>query len=374
MKEFGMITGEGGPAGRGPLAPLGPELGLVSSMAAFSGRSGIENQGLGTEIIGDAGTPGASTLVTGFHNAALEYDETSLNRGAITGLVHTAGPQGTPARLAHATKVAAAALAVFHDLASRSGTMLGAGQLGGLTLAAGVYQSPLGSFLLTGLELTLDGLGDPNAVWIFQMATDLMVGDHHRSQSVILKNGALARNVFWQVGGSASINPAGGGSMVGTILAQGDVAFSKPGNQVVTVLNGRAISLSGLITTVNTVINASDTLSVAPRGVPSPQVVVLGPQASAVIPLVVGPGFLNILNSGGLVIATQNGPGTITLINNGGSVTALNVGSGLMSIRNDATGSVTVSNEGNGKVTVHTTGASAISISHTGDDDFFFPS
>jgi hypothetical protein len=68
-------------------------------------------------------------------------------------------------------------------------------------------------------------------------------------------NGGLPKNVFWYVGSAATINGAGGGTMVGTIISSAGVTFSTAGNSVQTVLNGRAISLNASVTMVNTTIN-----------------------------------------------------------------------------------------------------------------------
>ena len=80
-------------------------------------------------------------------------------------------------------------------------------------------QGRAGSFLITGTDLTLDAQGDANAVWVFQMASYAHSGRSGAPRSVILVNGAQAKNVYWQVGSTATINPAGGGTMVGTIIA-----------------------------------------------------------------------------------------------------------------------------------------------------------
>ncbi|MDZ7825097.1 MAG: ice-binding family protein [Gammaproteobacteria bacterium] len=49
--------------------------------------------------------------------------------------------------------------------------------LGSLTLAPGIYTAPGGSFLIEGSDLTLDGQGNQNATWVFQMASTLSVGE-----------------------------------------------------------------------------------------------------------------------------------------------------------------------------------------------------
>jgi hypothetical protein len=89
------------------------------------------------------------------------------------------------------------------------------------------------------------------------MATTLTVGGPGAAspQSIVLTNGAQAKNVFWQVGSAATINAGGGGTMVGTIISQAGAAFSTSGNVALVTLNGRALSLNASVTLVNTVIN-----------------------------------------------------------------------------------------------------------------------
>jgi hypothetical protein len=57
------------------------------------------------------------------------------------------------------------------------------------------------------------------------------------------------------VGSAATINGAGGGTMVGTIIGSGGVTFSTPGVAAITTLDGRALALNASVTMVNTVIN-----------------------------------------------------------------------------------------------------------------------
>jgi hypothetical protein len=128
--------------------------------------------------------------------------------------------------------------------------------LGGLTLAPGVYKSN-STFNITNGNLILDAQGDLNAVFVFQCASALTVGDASPS-SVVLINGASAKNIYWYVGSAAVINYAGGGIMNGTIISNSGVTLSSPANSTnstVTILNGRAISLVASVTMVNTVIN-----------------------------------------------------------------------------------------------------------------------
>ena len=83
----------------------------------------------------------------------------------------------------------------------------------------------------------------------------LTVGAAGAPRSVILAGGAQPKNVFWQVGSSATINAAGGGTMVGTIISSAATSFSTAGNPCCTTLNGRALALNASVTMVNTVIN-----------------------------------------------------------------------------------------------------------------------
>jgi len=236
---------------------------FTSIFGAFGGAAGVTNQGLNTVINGALGTTAVATAVTGFHDGltADVYTETPLNVGLVTGGIDAAPPfPGTAAKFAAATQALAAANAFYISISPANkpgGTDPGAGELGGLTLAPGVYKSASGTFKITNGNLTLDAKGDPNATWIFQTAAGLTVGiaGPAGARSVLLVNGASAQNVYWYVGSSATINGAGGGVMVGTIIASAGVTFSTAGNNVQTVLNGRAISLVASVTMVNTTIN-----------------------------------------------------------------------------------------------------------------------
>jgi len=249
---------------------------FASIFGAFGGNAGITNQGIFTVINnGSIGTTGASTLVTGFHDITGDkYTETPLNIGNVaTGRIYTYAPPpvifgpGGPFGGNASTKVIADkglldATNFYNSISPANkpgGTDPGAGELGGLTLGPGVYLAASGSFKITSVDLTLDAKGDPNATWIFQTPSSLTVGTPAAPRSVKLIGGALAQNVYWYVGSSAVINYAGGGVMVGTIIANSGVTLSNPANStnalVQTVLNGRAISLVSSVTMVNTVVN-----------------------------------------------------------------------------------------------------------------------
>jgi hypothetical protein len=241
-----------------------PAIGSLSDFGVFGGNAGITNQGLNTVINnGSIGTTAASTLITGFHDGTMGdiYTETPLNVGDVKGRIYTAPPTpGDATSFVIATKGLADANILYNSISPASkpgGTDPGAGELGGLTLAPGIYKSASGTFKITNGDLTLDAKGDPNAVWIFQTAAGLTVGvaGPAGARSVKMINGALPKNVYWYVGSAATINAAGGGIMSGTIISSAGITFSTAGNAVQTVLNGRAISLVASVTMVNTTIN-----------------------------------------------------------------------------------------------------------------------
>jgi uncharacterized repeat protein (TIGR02543 family) len=244
--------------------PVGPPPLFTSIFGAFGGSAGVTNQGINTVINnGGIGTTAVSTAITGFHDGLTGdvYTETPLNVGLVKGGIYSAPPfPGTAPKFAIATQALAAATAFYISISPANkpgGIDPGAGELGGLTLAPGVYKAASGTFKISNGNLTLDAKGDPNATWIFQTAAGLTVGiaGPAGARSIILTNGAQAKNVYWYVGSAATINGAGGGTMVGTIIATAGVTLSTAGNNVQTVLNGRAISLVASVTMVNTTVN-----------------------------------------------------------------------------------------------------------------------
>lgn len=255
-----------GPASASCLTPVA--LGSASAFGLDGGGAGMTNQGILTVINGDIATTAVSTGVTGFHDVGIgcTYTETPLNIGTVNGKIYTAPPpptvscptEGTAVTFAIAQQAHADALAAYNALvALPPGSDPGAGNLANLVLTPGVYTAAAGTFMIVGGDLTLDAQGDANAVWVFQMATSLTVGGPGAAfpQSVILVNGAQAKNVYWQVGSAATINAAGGGTMVGTIITQAGATFSTAGNLTIVTLDGRVLSLGASVTLVNTVIN-----------------------------------------------------------------------------------------------------------------------
>jgi len=123
------------------------------------------------------------------------------------------------------------------------------GRTGAVTLSASSYDYVSGSTVTPGVyytgstldisgSVTLDGQGDPNAVFIFQVGSALNVDG---SSSIILIGGANAANVYWQVTSSATINT--GASFKGTILALFDINILTGAT-----LEGRALARNGQVT------------------------------------------------------------------------------------------------------------------------------
>ena len=97
--------------------------------------------------------------------------------------------------------------------------------LGDNWFTPGVYKS-ITSILITG-DITLDGQGDPNAMFIFQSKSTLTTADGAPSPAahtrILLTNGAKASNVWWQVASSATIGSYS--EFQGNILAAYDITM-----------------------------------------------------------------------------------------------------------------------------------------------------
>ncbi|OGQ87018.1 MAG: hypothetical protein A2512_06435 [Deltaproteobacteria bacterium RIFOXYD12_FULL_56_24] len=248
------------------LAPGAADLKSVAPFGTFGGSAGMTNQGTLTQINGDIGTIATDTsTVTGFHDVNGDiYTETGSNIGAVNGTIYTCttsttGPTSATVNAANcdiATQARLDAVDAYNYLRDLPSDGVLAGNLAGTTINPGVYTNA-SSVKIEGGDLTLDALGDANAVFVFQIGSTLTVGGPGAAfpQSIILAGGAQAKNVFWQVGTAATINAGGGGTMEGTIIADSGVSFSTVGNVAIVTLNGRALSLVSSVTMTNTVIN-----------------------------------------------------------------------------------------------------------------------
>ncbi|MDB5623154.1 MAG: Outer rane autotransporter barrel [Devosia sp.] len=126
----------------------------------------------------------------------------------------------------------------YNILAGRSFTTDLTGQdLGGQTLVSGVYNFN-SSAQLTG-NVTLDGQGDPEAVFIFNIGSTLTTAS---ASSVLLINGARAGNVYFRVGSSATLGAAT--EFQGKILALTSITLVTG----TTINCGAALARNGAVT------------------------------------------------------------------------------------------------------------------------------
>ncbi|HQF93024.1 MAG TPA: ice-binding family protein, partial [Microthrixaceae bacterium] len=192
------------------VAPIG--LGTASSFSVLAG-AGITNTGP-TTMWGDAGTF-ATTSESGF--------------GTVTILGTNHGGDAV-------TQQAKNDLTTAYNQAAASAPPTNvADELGGLTLTPGVYDGA--ALQLTG-TLTLDTLGDPNAVFVFRTGSTLITAS---SSDVIVLGGGVACNVFWQVPSSATLGTAS--HLIGTVMASTSITA----NTGATIV-GRLLASTGAVT------------------------------------------------------------------------------------------------------------------------------
>lgn len=222
----GMLLGP--PRADAAVLPVG--LGSAGSYVVLGG-TGVTNAGA-TVLSGDLGvSPG--TAIVGFPP------------GIAAGATHAGDLQAAQAQ----TDL----LSAYNNATLRIPTALDfAGDQNGKTFTPGVYHT-VAAFTLTG-TMTLDGRGDPNAVFIFQVGAALNTA---AGSTVSLVNGAQASNVFWQVLGAAGTGASS--SFSGTIMALGAITVGAGAT-----VTGRALSHAGLVTlSTNTFIFPGGTLSIS---------------------------------------------------------------------------------------------------------------
>jgi hypothetical protein len=116
---------------------------------------------------------------------------------------------------------------------------LGAGEIGGLTLAPGLYKWGTGLLITTDVTLT----GGPNDVWIFQVAGTL---NQANSTRVTLAGGALAKNIFWQVAGAVTLGT--NAHFEGVVLGKTMIAVNTG-----TSVNGRLLAQTAVTLQMNAI-------------------------------------------------------------------------------------------------------------------------
>ena len=204
-----------------PGSPAGIDLGSAGNFAILAG-SGVSNTGVTTHIIGDVGAFPTATM-------------NGLLAGNVDGILYTAAdPIVGLAKTALTT--------AYNDAQSRSLNAISLpGQLGGLTLAPGLYvNSSTSGISGTGANgiLTLDAGGDANAVWIFKMGSTFVTD---AGTSIVLAGGAQAKNIYWSVGTSATLGT--NSIFYGNILADQAITLTTGAT-----LYGRALTRIAAVT------------------------------------------------------------------------------------------------------------------------------
>jgi hypothetical protein len=192
-------------------------LGSASNFAVLAGSAITVAASGTTTITGDIGSY-PTPAITGTENLAL----TGINHG------NDAFSEAAQNDL----------FGAYGDAAGRAYdfTYVDGYDLVGSFLGAGVYNSPA-SLALSG-TLTLNGGGDPNAVWIFQAGSTLITAS---GSIVSLINGAQASHVFWQVGSSATLGT--GTDFAGNILALTSITLNTGAS-----VEGRVLAHNGAVT------------------------------------------------------------------------------------------------------------------------------
>jgi hypothetical protein len=220
------------PSGKGPAAvSLGSSTSLDSAGSyVILAKTGITNV-TGSAVTGNVGlSPAAASFITGF---SLVADATNVfaTSASVTGMVYAANyAVPSPSNL---TTAVSAMETAYTDAAGRTSpdhTELSSGNLGGLTLAPGLYKWTTAVSIAT--DVTLSGAaGD---VWIFQISGDVTTA---AATHVLLTGGALAKNVFWQVAGQATLGATS--HFEGIILSKTAITMKTGAS-----LNGRALGQS----------------------------------------------------------------------------------------------------------------------------------
>jgi hypothetical protein len=129
------------------------------------------------------------------------------------------------------------------------GTTLALADMVGLTLSPGVYTVPAGTTNLSG-ALTLDGGGNANAQWVFQMPSSLITSS---GAVVNVTNTGAGAGVYWNVGSSATLGPDT--VFAGNIIAYASVILDPRAE----ILCGRAFALTASVTLIDNLISNNNT-------------------------------------------------------------------------------------------------------------------
>jgi hypothetical protein len=189
-------------------------------------------------ITGDLGlSPAATSYVTGLSITNATGYATSAQ---VTGKIYAADmADPTPINLTTAVNDM---ITAYNDAAGRPSpdfSELGTGNIGGMTLTPGLYKWTNTVTLPSDITIS----GSSTAVWIFQIAGDLTMSN---AVNITLIGGAQAKNIFWQVAGTATLGTTS--HFEGIILSQTAVTI-----QTGASFHGRALAQTAVVLDGNAV-------------------------------------------------------------------------------------------------------------------------
>lgn len=234
-------------------SPAAVNLGTAGNFTILS-KTGISTTGSGS-VVGDIGvSPAPASYITGF-GLTLPAAGAFSTSAQVSGKVYAAD-YAVPTPTVMTTAVLDMQTA-YTDAAGRAPgvTELGAGNIGGMTLASGVYKWGTGLTIPTNVTLS----GSAQDVWIFQIAQTLTVSS---GVKIILSGGAQAANIFWVVGGQTTLGTTA--EFNGNILDQTAIVLNTGAK-----LNGRALAQTAVTLDSNSVA-APLVLAIIPTPVPVP--------------------------------------------------------------------------------------------------------
>jgi Ice-binding-like len=231
----------------------------VLSMCGSSAYASLTSVNLGTAdafavLAGTTVTNTGATIVDGDLGVWAGTSITGFPPGMVNGTVDDSDAFAMQAETDLTTAYTSAASQVC-------GNNLTGQDLGGLTLTPGVYCFS-SSAQLTGV-LTLNALGDPNAVFLFQIGSTLTTAS---GSSVMFENGGQGNGVFWQVGSSATLGTTT--EFAGNILALTSITLTTGAN----IQCGSALAQNGAVTMDTNEVSTCDS---GDAGVPEPDTAAL---------------------------------------------------------------------------------------------------
>jgi hypothetical protein len=189
-------------------------------------------------LAGSAVTSTGATTITGDLGLSPGTSVGGFPPGVLVGTQHVNDAIANQSKLDLTT--------AYNDAAGRTATDIVtlSGNIGGLTLTPGLYKST-SSLAVSSGDLTFDAKGNSNAVFIIQIASTLTTTS---GRHVILSGGALASNIFWQVGSSATFGTTS--VFKGTVMAMQSITFNTGAT-----LDGRALARTGgIVMAGNTIV------------------------------------------------------------------------------------------------------------------------